>query len=52
MKLLEMKKCFMQKIMRINGERSEMQGGIMSKDCIKMWTNVNIITSEVLMMFL
>lgn len=35
MKLLEMKKCFMQKIMRINGERSEMQGEMVSKEIDK-----------------
>lgn len=35
-----------------NRKRSEMQGGIMSKDCVKIWANVNIITSKVIMMFL
>ena len=35
MKLLEMKKCFMQKIMRINGGRSEMQREMVSKETDK-----------------
>ena len=35
MKLLEMKKCFMQKIMRTHGGRSEMEGGVVSKEIDK-----------------
>ena len=43
MKLLEMKKCFMQKIMRINGGRSEMQGEMVSKETDKHWSHITII---------